>query len=346
MKFGFDLDAIEGYVNNNLRLFIFLTLGLLVFVGIIALSVFFIAVRGMEQTMVPEVVGKDLTGALLELQVKELYPRIQLRYSQSARDKGIILEQDPPGGTIVKAGRRIRLVVSQGVVLDSVGDYVGRNIEEVRMDLQALFVSMSQPLLSLKEPFMYAYSEAPSGTILQQKPEPGTALPGPAELEFVISRGPERSMVQVPQLIGLSVSEALEQIDRFKVNFVFSLRPAQAGERGGIVAAQEPEPLTMAPADVLVSVEVAAPSRLEEGEVYALFSYTIAPNVYPLPVRLEAQLPNEERRILASVNYAGGNFTVPYRLPIGSTLILSILDREIYREEVRAGVNAGFPDQL
>jgi beta-lactam-binding protein with PASTA domain len=346
MKFGFDLDAIEGYINNNLRLFIFLTLGLLVFVGIIALSVFFIAVRGMEQTMVPEVVGKDLTEALLELQVKELYPRIQLRYSQSAQDKGLILEQDPPGGTIVKAGRRIRLVVSQGIVLDSVGDYVGRNIQEVRMDLQTLFVSMPQPLLSLKEPFMYAYSDAPSGTILQQKPEPGTAVSAPVELEFVVSRGPERSMVQIPQLVGLSVSEALEQIGRSRVNFVFSLRPAQAGERGGIVTAQEPEPLTMAPADVLVSINVAAPSRLEESEVYALFSYTIAPNVYPLPVRLEARLPSEERRVLASVDYPGGNFTVPYRLPIGSTLILSMLDREIYREEVRAGADTGSPDQL
>ncbi|MDR1373995.1 MAG: PASTA domain-containing protein [Treponema sp.] len=346
MRFGFDLDAIEGYVNNNLRLFIFLTLGLLVFVGIIALSVFFIAVRGMEQTMVPDVVGKDLTGALLELQVKELYPRVQLRYSQSAQDKGLILEQEPLGGTIVKAGRRIRLVVSQGVVLDSVGDYVGRNIQEVRMDLQTLFVSLPQPLLFLQEPFMYAYSETPSGTILQQKPEPGTALSGPVGLELVISRGPERTMVQVPELMGLSVSEALEQIDRAKVNFVFSLRPAQAGERGGIVAAQEPEPLTMAPANVLVSVTVAAPSRVEEGEVYALFSHTIAPNAYPLPVRLEAQLPSEERRILASVNYPGGNFTVPYRLPVGSTLILFMLDREIYREEVQSGAGSLSPDQM
>jgi beta-lactam-binding protein with PASTA domain len=345
MKFGFDLDAIEGYVNNNLRLFLSLTIGLLVFVGIIALSVFFISVRGMEQTMVPGVVGKDLTEALLELQVKELYPRIQLRYSQSAGDKGLILEQEPSGGAIVKAGRRIRLVVSQGVVLDSVGDYVGRNIQEVRMDLQTLFASVSQPLLAIKEPFMYAYSETPSGTILQQKPEPGAALSGPVELEFVISRGPERDMVQIPDLVGLSVSEALEQIDRSKVNFIFSLRPAQAGERGGMVVAQEPEPLSMAQTDTRVSVHVAAPSRVEEGEVYALFSHTIAPNAYPLLVRLEAQLPNGERRILAAVNYLGGNFTVPYRLPIGSTLILSMLDREIYREEVQPGVNTLSPDQ-
>ncbi len=85
--FKLDLSAIEDYVSNHLKLFISMTVGILVFVGVIALSIFFIAVRGGEQTMVPDIQGKELTAALLELQVKELYPRIQLRYSQTAQDR-------------------------------------------------------------------------------------------------------------------------------------------------------------------------------------------------------------------------------------------------------------------
>jgi beta-lactam-binding protein with PASTA domain len=150
-----DLDAVEGYVSNHLRLFLSMAAGILVFVGIIAVSVFFIALRGEEETMVPEVRGKDLTTALLELQVKELYPRIDLRYSQTSLDKGLILEQDPLPGTIVKAGRRIRLVVSQGVMINRVENYLGRSIDEVRVEIQAMFASAPAPLLSLKEPFMY-----------------------------------------------------------------------------------------------------------------------------------------------------------------------------------------------
>ena len=91
MGINLDLDSIESYVSNHLKLFIYMTLGILVFVGIIAVSVFFIALRGAEQTMVPDVTGKDLTAALLELQVKELYLRIQLRYTQSSADKGLIM---------------------------------------------------------------------------------------------------------------------------------------------------------------------------------------------------------------------------------------------------------------
>jgi hypothetical protein len=71
-----------------------------------------------------------------------------------------------------------------------------------------------------------------------------------------------------------------------------------------------------------------------EGEVFALFRYTIEQNPYPLLLRLEARLPSGDTRSLLSVAYPGGELTVPYQLPVGSILILSLLDREIYREEV------------
>ena len=123
-------------IFNRPKLFALCCLGLVAFVAAVAAISFFAALRGAEQTMVPEVRGKDLVEALLELQQKELYPRIDLRYSGAAADKGRVLEQSPRAGSIVKAGRRIRLVVSQGMVLSAVGDYVGRNVEDIRMELQ------------------------------------------------------------------------------------------------------------------------------------------------------------------------------------------------------------------
>jgi beta-lactam-binding protein with PASTA domain len=333
---NFDPDAIESYVANHLRLFLSMAAGLVVFVGIIAVSVFFIAVRGAEQTMVPDVRGKDLTAALLELQVKELYPRIQLRYSQSSLDKGVVLEQEPNAGAIVKAGRRIRLVVSQGVIINSVENYVGRNVDEVRMDLQTLFASTGSvaPLLSLKEPFMYQYSPETPGTILRQSPLPGTDISGPLVLEFVVSRGPENLELEAPNLLGLSVADALEEISRSGVDFTFTLRDLRGREQGEMVVFQNPAGGTMMPVNTRLSVTVTIPEQPENGEVFALFRHTIPRNPYPLAVRLEALLPSGERRRLFSAEYPGGELTVPYRLPAGSVLILSMLNREIYRETV------------
>jgi beta-lactam-binding protein with PASTA domain len=342
----FSLDAVEGYVSGHLRIFISLVLALVVFVGLIALMVFFIALRGAEETMVPDVRNKELTAALLELQVKELYPRLQLRYSETPEEKGIILEQDPAPGTIVKAGRRIRLVVSQGMVVNAVENYRGRDIDEVRMDLRTLFASAPQPLLSLNEPFMYEYSGEAPGTILQQSPEPGTPISGPTVLEFVVSRGPEHNQIAAPDLRGLTVAEALEQIRQSRINFAFTLRPQRNGERAGIVVYQDPAEGAVMPANQAVSILVSAPTAPVNGEVFGLFKYPIPRNPYPLTVRLEVLPSTGERQLLAEVEYLGGEFTVPYQLPPGSVLILSMHNRELYREEIRPPVEGLSLDQL
>jgi beta-lactam-binding protein with PASTA domain len=333
---GFNFDNIESYVSEHIKLFISLVLGTLLFAGIVALAVFFIAVRGSEQTMIPDVQGKELTAALMELQVKELYPKIQLRYSQSASDKGTILEQDPLPGTIVKAGRRIRLVVSQGVIVDTLGDYIGRNVDDVRMELQSIAAAAGQQLLSLNEPFMYEFSTEEVGTILQQNPEAGFSVSGPTSIDFVISKGPEDSMIKVPDLVGLPMADAMEQISASGVAFSFSARPVSGKELPETVVSQRPAGGTIIEADQPVSIVVSAPADLPRNEVFGIFTYTLPENPYALAVRLEALLPNGERRRLASVDHLGGEITIPYRLPVRSVLILTMLNREMVREEVRA----------
>jgi beta-lactam-binding protein with PASTA domain len=335
MDIRFDLSSIEEYVANHLRLFILSAAGLLLFVGIIAISVFFIAVKGAEQTMVPDLIGKEITEALLELQVKELYPRLQLRYSQTSGDKGCILEQEPRAGTIVKAGRRVRLVVSQGVIVNKVGNFISRNIDEVRMDLQTIYtLSGGLPLLTIKEPLMYDFSEEPPGTVLAQKPEQGTDISGPVTLEFVISKGRENTTVLIPQLAGLEISKALEIISRAGINYEFSVRDRRGDEKGETVVSQRPAGNTSAPVNTIVQLTVVPPEKIEDNEIFGLFSYSIPENPYPLSVRLEALFPSGERIMLFTINYHGGEFTVPYKLPSGTVLVLFMLNRELYRETV------------
>ena len=339
---NFDLDAIEGYIANHLRLFLSMAAGLLVFMGIIAVSVFFINIRGAEQTMVPDVQGRDLTAALLELQVKELYPRLSLRYSQSSADKGLVLEQNPLPGTIVKAGRRIQLVVSLGVMVNTIENYVGRNLDEVRMDLQTLSSAQGTgiPLISIKEPLMYVFSPEPAGTVIQQSPEPGTTISGPSLLELVVSQGSENTRVRLPSLIGLGIEDALEQIGRSGIDFEFTLRPAQSGETPGTVVDQNPPGDALAPSSTRVTIVLAEPDRLSENQVFGIFTYDMAKNPYPLLVSLESLLPSGARERLLTVQYPGGRLTVPYIQPPGAMLILSMLNREIHRETVSLPVES------
>ena len=339
-----DLESLESYVANHLRLFISMAAGLLVFVGIVAVSVFFINVRGAEQTMVPDVQGRDLTTALLELQVKELYPRIQLRFSQSPADKGLVMEQSPQPGTIVKAGRRIQLVVSQGAMVNTIENYLGRNVEDVRMDLQTLSAaqaaSSATQLITLREPVIFEYSTEPAGTVLQQQPLPGTNISGPTVLELVVSRGGENIMTSLPNLVGLRLEDTLEQIGQTGIDFEFSLRQAQSGETPGTVVNQTPAGDALVASNTRVAITMAYPSRLSENEVFGLFTYEMAKNPYPLLIRLESILPSGERQRLLSVQYPGGRLTVPYIQAPGAVLVLYMLNREIYRETVIPSVES------
>jgi hypothetical protein len=179
---------------------------------------------------------------------------------------------------------------------------------------------------------MYEYSDEPPGIILQQKPEPGSGVSGSVVLEFVVSRGPENVVITVPRFTGLTVSAALAEIGRTGVDFVFSLRPGREGETGEQVVYQDPPAETRVPANTRIELLVNSPAELPEGEIFGLFSYTMPLNPYPLALRLEALLPGGERVELISVPYRGGDFSAPYRLPAGTVLILSMLNRELYRE--------------
>jgi beta-lactam-binding protein with PASTA domain len=345
-NFGFDLEGIEDYMGNHLRLFISFTIGLLVFVGMIALSIFFITVRGKEQVMVPDVVGRELTDALLELQEKELFPLIQMRFSEGGEERGQILEQSPEAGTIVKAERRINLVISQGQSLDKVGNYLGKNINDVRSEILARNARSADTLVSLREPLMYQYSEQTAGTVLQQNPLPGADITGPVTLELVVSRGRENTRITVPSLTGLSMKDALDRLNQLKTaSFTFTMSDAAAGGAAGTVFSQNPPGGTEINAGDKITVDITAPLP-GEGEAVGLFKFNLPLNPYPLPLTVEAELPNGIKQGLVNINHSGGEFSMPYKLPAGSVIILSMVNREIYRQTVQSRTEALSTDML
>jgi hypothetical protein len=123
-------------------------------------------------------------------------------------------------------------------------------------------------------------------------------------------------------------------------------RPVREGETAETVAAQNPQANAPAASNTRVAITIAAPQSLDDGEVFGLFKFDMAKNPYPHLVRLEPLLPSNERIRLLSVEYAGGELTVPYHLPPGTALILSQLNREIHRETVVLPVEPLSLDQL
>ncbi len=332
-RINIDLDRFKPSDPDTSRFFIVSSIALILFMALCAALAFFLALRGAEKTMVPDLRGMELASALIEMQEKELYPRLQLRYSNSVEDKGLILEQNPGPGAIVKAGRRINLVVSRGAVVDKVGNYIGQSENQVRLQLQTLFSNSARPLISIQEPPVYVFNAKPQGTVLEQKPLPDSALSNPVQLVLVISRGPEKARINVPSLVGLGLEAALREIEATGSIASFTSRKREGGEAALSVSAQLPSPGTSVPSTTRISLVVTEPEKKAD-YVFGIFKQSLPEYPYPLKLTVQAVLPNGDRKQLFEQNHPGGDFSLPYELPSGSQLILSILGQEKSRLEV------------
>ena len=148
------------------RTFIVFGAGIIIIMMIAGLTTFFLSLKGIEQTMVPDITGLEVENALVELEEKALYSSVQLRYTQNIEDKGLVVGQDPAPGTSVRAGSRVILKVSKGSAVEKLDNYVGWNIDDLEAHIIKSMVSIYGPLLSVKKPIIRIYDNAESGTIL------------------------------------------------------------------------------------------------------------------------------------------------------------------------------------
>lgn len=324
----------SGSGGNNMKITILSVTGVLVLAVAAGAVTFLFSLEGEEQTMVPDLVGLELADALIELQEDALVPFVQRRYSSDPTLKGKIMSQKPHGGTLVKAGRRIELVVSRGAILDRVGDYIGHDLNEVKTQLQTLFVT-SKPLLTVQEPVIYVYSDQPAGTILEQKPEPETEITDPIELAFVVSRGPEGEKIQVETYTGLGYLEAIQHLAADNIPFRFTVRAAGPGEPSGIVVSQTPESGSEAPLGSFVELEMTDIGRAPRGYIKGVFEYSLPEYFVTMEMRLEAISPMGESRTIFSMKHPGGRIAVPYAEPENTVLVLTLQDRELIRHLVK-----------
>jgi eukaryotic-like serine/threonine-protein kinase len=310
---------------RSLKLTVFLFVGIIGLMVLIGALTFALAVRGQEQTLVPNVTGKDLVTALVEMQEKELYPRVQVQFS-SETAKNIVMAQSPAPGTLVKAGRRITLRVSKGPVLQEVEDYVGRNLDEVRSYLQTLYASHS-PNLVIGEPVYRTEKGAAPGTILAQSPEPGTQITGLTTLSFVVARGEGELATMVGEYVGMSFSEAMAQLVKDDLPFFFSVKKAAAGQAAGVVVSQEPEPGSRISLGNAVQLVMTPPEKPGKGKIFGLFRYLLPDYPILVDIRLDV-IADTGRLTILSARHAGGPLAVPYIVPEGADLVLTVLDKE------------------
>ncbi|MBR5400263.1 MAG: PASTA domain-containing protein [Treponema sp.] len=313
-------------LQSSIPVLIITCVAAFILMALVCVAVFFTNVKGAEKVLVPNVTGKKWDEALIEMQVKELYPKINLRYSNTPGDEGMVLEQDPQPDTIVKGYSRVNLVISRGVVIDAVGSYIGKNISEVEMSLQTLFAGQTKPLITLDTP-SYIPDASDAGTILEQDPPEGSKISEPITVKLVVSRGPNYENTRRPYVIGQSINDLLQTIARTKIVFDINSHTATDQEKPGTVVSQEQIADEYIPNYTRVTVEMAMPDSGNSDNVYGIFQTKLSDYPYPVPMKLDAYPAEGTSYTIISFNHPGGNLTIPYEVPRGTTLVLSVADK-------------------
>ena len=297
--------------------------------GLIA---FFATLRGAEETLVPDVVAEDLLAAMGRLQEKSLAPRVEGRISAD-HPKWTVIEQEPQAGTLVKAGRPVLLVISRGPVVDRVGHYVGRDLEEVRLELQTVFASYRE-LIRIEEPVARVTDAAPAGTILAQNPAPDTPVDGVVQLELVVSKGPRGDLIELPDYVARPFPEVRDELAALNLPFVFRVRAALPGEAPGSIVSQSPAAGQEIPSSSILQLEMTAPSELPEDAVFGLLESSLPEYPILVELKLEAITPAETRTIL-TMQHPGGPVSIPYVVDADSRLVLSMFGDELLTRPAR-----------
>ena len=363
-NFGVSFKAGAEKLQETGAAFVWYTVALFVIMGITAVAIFLGVNKGYERQVVPDVVGTNLYRAQLILQEKELYPRLQMRYSDVPGQVGQIISQSPKKGSIVKAQSRVTLVVSRGVVFDHVGNYVGTNLDALKNTLDALYAGAEIPSLTIANP-IFKQDAALPGTILEQDPPEGTPITQPIELKFIVSSGPQKMKVEIPDFTGKNVTEVLAAMSQTRLTFDFTQHIASENEVPGTVVKQvNPSNKKEVGEYAHVQLEFAMPAVTEDDEengevkpdqnglneaeateaglvrntanyVHGILTTKIPEYPYAVPVKLDV-IPQEGSRYgIATFNHVGGNLTIPYAVPHGSVLVLSVLEREVERRAIQ-----------
>jgi beta-lactam-binding protein with PASTA domain len=344
--------------GGSVRTVILFSVIIVVLAVIVALIVFFLSLKGAEQIKVPDVESMPLETAIIELQERALNARVQLHFSSDPEDKGTILGQEPEPGAVVKAGSNVVLRVSRGAVIDRVEDYLGWTLEDLEIHLQTLFTTYG-PLLRIKQPVVKVFDESEPGTILEQKPEPGTRITGMTDLELIVSKGPKEEQELVDKYVGLDFREAVEKLIERDIPFAFSLlsdaeaeESAESGDaeqdgedtgptvaevpaEPGIVVAQTPSPGETVEQRTLRELVMVHPEDLPEDHVFGILKRKLPDYPVLVDLTLEAISVEGKRKEILTMKHPGGIVAIPYVEKEGTLLILSVFDQELIRYTVR-----------
>jgi len=204
-----------------------------------------------KRVTVPNVVGQSYEQAESTLARHELTAERHEAYSDEV-EAGVVISTDPEAGERTDPADPVRVTVSLGIEQVEVPDLSGKTEEEAQQELSSSRLSMERA---------EAYSETvPAGSVIEQGTSPGELVNHDSTIAVTISLG--REPISVPSVVGLSDSDATEQIQAAGLTTQVVQQYSETVEEGEVIA-QDPADGTLYRGDTVTITVSLGPELIE-----------------------------------------------------------------------------------
>ncbi len=275
-------------------------IALLVILGILLLSAgIFAAYHAFsntgEEVEVPMLIGKNVDDAKEILD--ELGIKYEIVYTESDEvEANEVISQSIDAGQRIKTGRTIELTVSSGVDSVDVPSVVGKTEKAAKEMLTSADFKV--------EVEEEASDDVEEGEVISQDPQGGSKAPKGSTVTIVVSSGPEDKEVTVPDVLGLTLSDAKTQITSKKLEVGTVTEKYSSSVEEGEVMYQSIKAGTTVEEGTVINLTVSKGPEEESPEdnvKTTSYTYTVNDNYESsVPVQIVVQDSQGERTVYSS----------------------------------------------
>lgn len=275
--------------------------------------------------IVPSVVGKSVVEAKSLLGNDGLAPKVVDRQTSAEIPKGYIILQRPEGGTKVKSGREIQLIVSTGRQKGVVPELTGLSLQDaIKLIEKSDFKPGEQ-----REEYNDKFKE---GIVIEQSPAPGEERDAGYPVSLIVSKGVEPDLITVPRVTDMPVDEAKNILEMNELANVEVSTMETTGATNDYIAAQSVLEGTRVPPDrkiVLYSAKAPKSSSLEE--VKGVVNIEISEKEKQEVVVMVYD-QDRSREVYRGSHVAGDNLKVPVS-GFGKVYVLVYMNGNLFKEQ-------------
>jgi beta-lactam-binding protein with PASTA domain len=193
------MKAITGLAISALAAFV---TGLVLFqLGMLAF------VRSGSETRVPDLVGLDVVAARSALESAGFTGVAETEVYSAEFGEGVVVEQRPAKGRVLRKGRKVWLTVSRGLRKAAVPGLAGLSYRQAG-------IVLAQDKLVAGAVSRVHHPDVRRGAVIAQDPPAGAALAEGGHVDLLVSLGPPPEAYVMPDLSGRPLREVESLLER------------------------------------------------------------------------------------------------------------------------------------